>query len=125
MDCKPVTYNQEKEDSKLNLSTLAQELILCALNYPWRNLEKKVTAKPDGKPNAKHHCSEAHLHSGTTCGFWSHCKVQFRREHNLHPTTARYRALRSVLTIVILKLKTFSISHYMQVIISKTELRYK
>lgn len=58
-------------------------------------------------------------------GFAATVKVQFRREHNLHLTIARYRALRSVLTIVILKLKTFSITHYMQVIISKIELRYK
>lgn len=125
MACKPVTYNQEKEDSKLSLSSLAQELIWCALNSPWRNLQRKVTAKADGKPNAKHHSSEARLHSGVTWGFWSYCEVQFRGEHDLHPSTARYRALRSVLTTVILKLKTFSITHYMQVIISKTELRYK
>lgn len=58
-------------------------------------------------------------------GFGAAVKVQFRGEHDLHHTTARYRALRSVLTVVILKLKTFSITHYMQVIISKTELRYK
>lgn len=112
MDCKPVIYNQEKEDSKLNLRSLAQGLILCALNYPWRNLKRKVTAKPDGKPNGKHQCSEARLHSGVTCGFWSLCKVQFRREHDLHPTTAPHRASRSVLTTVILKLKTFSITQY-------------
>lgn len=46
MGCKPVTYNQEKEDSKLNLSSLAQELIWCALNYPLRSLQRKATAKP-------------------------------------------------------------------------------
>lgn len=58
-------------------------------------------------------------------GFVAAVKVPFRREHNWHHTIARYRALRSVLTIAILKLKTFSITHYMQVIISKIELRYK